>query len=47
MTSRRNLAFELAAAALILRYGAKQIGKWLSDRQYDGLEGICAFCIGR
>lgn len=38
--SRRGLAVELAAAAVILRYGAKLIGKWLSYRQYDGLEGI-------
>jgi hypothetical protein len=40
MTSRRGLAIELAAAALILRYGAKRVGKWFSDRQFDGLEGI-------
>lgn len=40
-TSRRALAIELAAAALILRYGAKRVGKWINDRQYDGLEGMC------
>lgn len=39
--SRRGLAVELAAAAVLLRYGAKLLGKWLSDRQYDGLEGSC------
>jgi hypothetical protein len=49
-TSRRGLVIELAAAALLLRYGAKRVGKWFTDRQYDGLEGIlgpagvCAQC---
>lgn len=40
LVSRRSLAVEVAAAAVLLRYGAKVIGKWLFDRQFDGLEGM-------
>ncbi len=39
VTSRRGLAIELAAAALVLRYGAKLVAKWLNGKQYDGLDG--------